>query len=139
MSTRQPVPRTRNGGQWTEAAYWGQIRSVLRRHFRFWKPAQIALQRARIRYTTKSSRQIWAYKCAVCSKFFQRQGVHIDHKEPVGVLTDLAHLPDFMRRLTPEDPDAFQINCLKCHDAKTAEERAARVNAKAGQLVLLQP
>ena len=41
------VERTRNANTWTEAKYWGHIRSHLRRAFRFWKPATDAKLKAR--------------------------------------------------------------------------------------------
>ena len=34
----------RNAGTWSEAKYWGTLRSGLRRLFRFWQPAQDALR-----------------------------------------------------------------------------------------------
>lgn len=132
------VARTRNAGTFTEADYFQAIRSALRDAFRYWKPAQIALQNARFRYMLPSGKTIWAFRCADCGRGFRREGVHIDHVEPVGALRDLAHLADFVRRLTPEDPAAYKIRCVKvCHAAKSGEERAARANAQAGQTALL--
>lgn len=123
------VPKTRNGGTWTEAAYWGALRSGLRRLFRFWQPAMQALHAARIPCRGKHG-QKWAFICADCGRVFPRKQVQIDHVEPAGALTDLAHLPDFVRRLTPEDPKAFAIRCIGCHRKKTDAERAYRDSLK---------
>jgi hypothetical protein len=41
------VPRTRNAGRWTEAQFWGALRSGLRRTFRYWRPATLALDAAK--------------------------------------------------------------------------------------------
>ena len=39
MAVRKPrVPRTRNAGTMTEAAFWSMIRSALRQKSRWWKP-----------------------------------------------------------------------------------------------------
>lgn len=118
------VPKTRNAGTITEAAYWGMLRSGLRRLFRFWKPAVLALHAARIPCSGARG-QKWAYVCADCRRAFPRKLVQIDHVEPCGALTELSHLPDFVRRLTPEDPKAYAVRCLACHQAKTNAERAA--------------
>ena len=115
------VARTRNGGAWTEAAYWGRLRSALRLTYRFWRPALAALKAARVDSGRKAR-----YLCADCDRLFPRKGVQIDHIEPVGALTSLEHLPDFLRRLTPESPAAFRIRCTACHGAKTAGERQGR-------------
>jgi len=124
------VERTRNAGTLSEAGYWGYVRSSLRRAFRFWKPAVIALKRAQVPMKGPRGRK-WAYLCAGCGKLYLRNQVQIDHKEPAGALTDYAHVGDFLRRLTPESPDAYQVLCTGegtsgCHDAKTAREREAK-------------
>jgi len=40
-----------------------------------------------------------------------------------GALTDYAHVGEFVRRLTPESPDAFRVRCLTCHQLKTNSEK----------------
>jgi hypothetical protein len=66
--------------------------------------------------------QKWVYLCAGCGKTHLRKNVHIDHREPCGALTSLDHLPGFLARLTPEDPAAYQVLCLRCHQTKTNQE-----------------
>ena len=122
---KERVPKTRNSGTWTEAQYWGRIRSCLRRMSLFWKPAREALQAARVACAGPRG-QKWAYVCADCGKVFQRKLVHIDHIEPCGKLTDYAHIGDFLRRLLPEGKDAYAVRCLTCHQAKTNAEREER-------------
>lgn len=116
------VPRTRNGGTWSEAKYFQTIRSGLRRMFRFWKPAAMALQAARVPCRGANG-QKWAYVCADCGKVFPRKAVQIDHITPCGALTELGHIADFLQRLTPENTDAFAVRCLACHQNKTNTER----------------
>lgn len=116
------VARTRNGGTQTEAAYWGSVRSCLRRAFRFWKPAQEALRRARVAKAGKHNAK-WAFLCCDCQKLFRRAAVEIDHLVPCGALTSFEHVGDFLRRLTPESPDDYAIRCHSCHQKKTTKER----------------
>lgn len=117
------VPRTRNANTWTEAEWWGRLRSGLRRTFRFWKPAVIALNRAKTPCAGPRG-QKWAYLCAGCGKLFLRKDVNIDHKDPCGQLTTFEHIPEFIAKLTPESPDAFQVLCKRvCHQTKTTKER----------------
>lgn len=95
-----------------------QIRSFLRRAFRFWQPAQEALKRAKRAWPGPRGRK-WGFVCAHCGETFIRAQVEIHHTEEVGSLKTLDELPDFVRRLTPEDPAAYQVLCKKCHKLET--------------------
>ncbi len=118
------VPKVRNAGTMTEAAYWGMLRSGLRRLFRFWKPAVAALHAARFPCKGPNG-QKWAYLCHDCKKPFPRKQVQIDHVVPCGTLTSFEHVGEFIERLTPEDAGAYAVRCLTCHQAKTNAERSA--------------
>ena len=120
------MPRTRNGGQWTDAMFYSAIRSALRARFRFWKPATEALALASRPSQSKNKRLKKEYRCAACGKWFPRKDVEIDHVEPCGSLRSLEDVASFIERLTPEDPKAFQIVCKPCHKRKTQAERIAR-------------
>jgi 5-methylcytosine-specific restriction endonuclease McrA len=104
------VERTRNAGTWTEAQYWGRLRSALRNTFRYWKPAAIALKRAK---------RGNMFICAACGAACKREGVEVDHITPCGQLTRPEHIAGFLERLTPEDPAAYQVLCKECHSVKT--------------------
>lgn len=117
------MARTRNGGQWTEARFWQAVRSALRRGFRFWRPAVLALQAARVPCKGPRGRK-WAYLCAKCQRFYLRKHVQIDHVKPCGQLTRPDHLAEFLARLTPEGAGSYQVLCLTCHPTKTKAERA---------------
>jgi Zn finger protein HypA/HybF involved in hydrogenase expression len=106
--------RNRNGGKWTEAKYWSVVRSSLRRSFRFWYPGQLAKQAALIPNSKPKM-----YKCAMCKKAFREKEIQIDHKVPCGTLKSYEDIPVFLKRLTPEDPKAFQVLCKECHRKKT--------------------
>lgn len=111
----QRIPRTRNGGRWTEAQYWGRLRSALRQTFRWWEPGKQAMAAAKVGKR---------YRCAACDGLFLRKQVQIDHIVPCGSLRCLADVGPFLARLTPEDPRAYQVLCESCHQRKTNAERA---------------
>lgn len=116
------MPRTRNGGKWTESGFWGHLRSGLRRTFRFWQPAILALNGARVACKGPRGRK-WAYLCAACNKLHLRKNVQIDHIAAVGELRNPDHIAPWIARLTAEDPKAFQVLCRTCHQSKTNAER----------------
>ena len=112
------TPKTRNGGTFTEARYWQQVRSALRRGFRFWKPIQDCLKAARIAKAGPHGAK-WAFKCAQCGGLFLRKNVQVDHVVECGSLKRPEDLAPFLERLTAESPDAFQVLCKQCHKSKT--------------------
>lgn len=126
MKKRQPrikrkttrVPRTRAGGEWTEAGYWGFIRGTLRRGARNYPPiARLALERARRENQSDNKRLKWEFQCADCGCWFPRKEVRVDHVEPAGKLTCYDDLPGFVRRLYCE-LDNLQVLCIPCHDER---------------------
>lgn len=118
------VRRTRNGGEWTEAEFFGFIRSNLRLMSRKWNPRKLAEHRARAPYTGPNKRQKWKYQCARCWGWFKRTEVEVDHVEPCGTLKSFDDAGEFLRRLLVE-VDGFEVLCEECHQAKTNRQRAA--------------
>lgn len=120
-------PLTRNANTWTEAKYWGGIRSALRRLFRFnWEPAKQALVAARRAYRGANKLQKWEHQCSNCLRWYMRKEVELDHVVPCGSLRCAADVGPFLERLHPETPEAYQVICKSCHKKKTAEERKNR-------------
>lgn len=111
------VERTRNGGTWTEARYFGFIRSALRAAFMKWGPKNAAKLNAKIGHNQ--------YVCAECEGVFGNKDVQVDHIEPCGSLKDYGDLPGFVERMFCE-VEGFQLLCKGCHQTKTNEERKAR-------------
>lgn len=128
MAKRKLVPRTRNHGTMTEAGYFGGLRSALRRHYRYWKPAAAALNAAKRKSQSKNKRLKSEYACASCKKWFPRKEVEIDHVEPCGSLRCLEDIAPFFARLTAEGIDSYQILCKPCHQDITNQEREQRKN-----------
>lgn len=111
------VERTRAGGQWTEARYFGFIRSALRAAFMKY-PVKHQVKKNCMQLTDEGSR----YKCQGCGELFRSNQVQVDHIEPCGSLKTFDDLPGFVERMFCE-ADGFQLLCKDCHQSKTNEER----------------
>lgn len=141
------VPRTRNGGTWTEAQFFGRIRGALRKTFAAWVPMNVAMKAAR-RPSQRTDRPLlkWEYQCAVCKAWFplKEEGpegeklIQVDHITQAGSLRRLEDLPGWVERLTEENPANFQILCIPCHQEKTNAERGIKTVAEM-QRDLFQP
>ena len=118
------VPKTRNAETWTEAKYWGMLRSALRRAFRYWKPITDCKIESRRPNEGDNKRQKWEYQCNHCDDWFADKEVQVDHIIPVGSLRSSDDLKGFIERLTPEE--GFQTLCKPCHKIKTDAENEAR-------------
>jgi 5-methylcytosine-specific restriction endonuclease McrA len=116
---RITVPRTRNASTMTEAQYFAQIRSHLRNAFRWWRPMQIALKAASRPSQSSNKRLKTEFKCAKCKQWFPRKDVEIDHKIECGSLSKYGDIVPFIKRLSAENVNAYQILCRPCHKIKT--------------------
>lgn len=115
------VPKTRNAGTQTEASFWANIRSALRKLSRYWKPIQKTKMEARREYEGPNKRQKFEYQCNHCKKWFKETDVCVDHIIPAGSLSSSTDLPGFVERLFSED--GYQVLCDPCHNIKTVEDR----------------
>lgn len=114
------VPRTRAGGEWTEAAFWAFIRSGLRGMSRRWPPlVRLAMKRQRRPNQSSNRRMKWEFQCQDCQRWFPGKLVEVDHIEPCGSLKSFEDLPGFAARLFCE-VDGLQVLCNECHGAKTS-------------------
>ena len=117
--------RTRNANTMTEAAYWGKVRSALRKAFAYWKPAQAAVKAAECGTMTnpETGRQKNVYRCAACGVADFREAMQIDHVDPCGPLRSSDDVVRFLERLTCEDSSKFQLLHKTCHQEKTNRGR----------------
>lgn len=125
MNVKKRAVKTRGNNTLTEAGYWGKIRSVLRRGFRFYPPIKLCKENSRRKYTGKNKRLKWEYECAKCGKWFKEKEIQVDHIVPLGSLKCGDDLAGFIERLTCE-VDGLQILCKSCHQTKTNKERKQR-------------
>jgi len=108
------VPRTRAGGEWTEAAFWGWLRSGLRQMSLRWPPRKQVELAARRRYNGTNKRRTWEYLCAACGSWFAGKEIQVDHIEEIGTLKAFSDLPQFCERLFCEKSD-LRVLCDNCH------------------------
>lgn len=86
------VARTRNSGTMTEAAFFGWIRSQLRRMSQRWKPIYETRREGR-RYATAEERArfgrprlVYVNTCQQCNEWFPCDDLEVDHLIPCGSL-----------------------------------------------------
>ena len=124
-SKRIVAPKTRNLNTWSESEFFSRIRSALRRAFRYWKPMQIALEKASRPSQSANKRLKKEYQCANCGAWRARKEVEIDHIEECGSLNKYEDIIPFLKRLTKEEINAYQILCKDtCHKIKTQQYKA---------------
>ena len=111
------VPRTRAGGEWTEASFMGWIRSGLRRLSLRWPPRKQTELAARRRYTGPNARRTWEYLCAECGCWCAGKDIQVDHIEEIGTLKTFQDLPKFCERLFCEK-EGLRVLCAECHQAR---------------------
>lgn len=113
------VPRTRAGGEWTEAAFWNFLRSGLRQLSRRWPPlVRHAANAARREYSGPNARQKWEYQCSACCHWYMRKEIQIDHIVECGPLRSFADLSVFAERLFIEK-EGLRVLCESCHEQRT--------------------
>ena len=114
------VERTRCGGTWTEARYFGFIRSALRAAFIKY-PVKSHVKASVKEMTDDGAR----WRGASCDGLFLSKDTQVDHIVPCGSLRTYDDLPGFVERMFCE-AEGFQVLCKACHQDKTNAERAAR-------------
>jgi len=122
------VPRTRAGGEWTEARFWGFLRTGLRQMSRRFPP--IARQvRAKYRRENESEnrRLKWEYFCSSCGEWFPEKETQVEHTTACGSLKSWEEFKTFAERLFVE-VEELRIFCLTCHEEKTKQEKEDRKN-----------
>lgn len=119
------VPRTRAGGEWTEAAFWGFLRSGLRQMSRRWPARKQALQAARVPYTGENRRRKWSYRCSRCGEIYKATEVEADHIIPCGSCRSWEEFAEFGRRLFCE-AGGMRVLCKACHQEVTNADRQKR-------------
>ena len=113
------APKTRNGGQWTEARYRGFVRSALRKA---WQATKKAARVERGIYMCAGYGREQHLVTASIKVDGKRKGnIFTDHIEPIGT-----HLTwdETIAKMFCEQEN-LQLLCLACHKIKCADERKA--------------
>lgn len=124
-------PKTRNGRQWTEARFFGFLRTGLRQMSVRWHPRRLAMDSARREAKPEEKlhpNQRFVYECASCHKWLSAKQVEVDHIDAIGSLKKFDDLPGFCERLFCE-VDGFQVLCVSCNEAKKHVDKANREDA----------
>ena len=116
------TPPYKNYPAWSEARFWGFIRSALRSAWSKYPPKYTVLKDARRDYKGPKKSQKYEFQCNECKKWHVSSNVSVDHIVPAGSLKCYADLPGFVERLFVAKED-LQVLCKGCHNIKTAEER----------------
>lgn len=115
--------KTRAGGTWTEARYFGFIRSTLRQATMRYPVKQMVLKaNRRDNDGTFDKRTKFIYNCEMCKVEGQGKIMEVDHINPAGSLKCYADLPGFVERLFCE-ADNLRVICKKCHAKVTKEHK----------------
>lgn len=110
------VEKPHNCGTWSEARKRAFIVSALRYASRKWGPMH-ACKRA-----GKLGRN--QYLCASCGSVVGNKDIAVDHIHPViDPEVGFVSWDVYIERMFPEQ-DGYQLLCSKCHEQKTAKERA---------------
>ena len=126
-----PKPeKTRCGGTWTEARYWGFIRSALRGAFTRYPVNYQCRNAAKRPYKGPNKLQKNEYQCGVCGGWFLQKNTQVHHVVECGSLKSYSDLPGFVERLFCEAKD-LQVICKPCHkkithDPKTRPARGRK-------------
>ncbi len=125
MAGRIGGPKTRNGGDWTEARFRSFIRSQLRAATMRWGPISNCLRDARV--------ERGVYLCAGCKEEVPAtikvgrkrvKNAHVDHILPiVDPDTGFVSYDMLIERMFCE-ADNLQVLCNECHTTKTNDEKA---------------
>ncbi len=123
---------------WTQAKFFGFLRSGLREKFNRWPPKYEVIKEAaetvlakdehgnRVVYKTGKKagdfKTIKMYKCAECKQLFKQKEVQVDHIMPAGTLKSFEDLGKFAENLFV-GTGQLQVMCKPCHESKTQQEK----------------
>jgi len=105
-------------GTMTRAAFFGWLRSRLRKHSLAWKPIKTVRDACRIPYVGPNKRRKWNYECSECKRLVGSDEIEIDHIQEAGSLRCFEDIPGFVQRLFC-DSSGLRAVCSTCHDKKT--------------------
>lgn len=123
---------------WTQAKFFGFLRSGLREKFNRWPPKYEVIKLAastqllkdddgnRVVFKTGKKvgefKTIKMYRCSSCSQSFRQKDVQVDHIMPAGTLKTFEDLGAFAKNLFV-GTEGLQVMCKPCHERKTRQEK----------------
>lgn len=109
------VPKPRNNGSMSEAAFFGWLREKLRRASMYWKPISVVKKEAQVPYVGENKRRKFSYVCSECKELFSDKEIVVHHIVECGSLKSFEDLPGFAERLFVEK-EGLAVLCKGCHD-----------------------
>lgn len=113
--------------EWSEAKFWGFIRSGLRSKANRYPVKYAVLADAKRPYTGDNKRQKFEYLCAVCKKYHPQKQIEVDHITPAGKLSCYEDLPGFVERLFC-GKEGLRVVCKDCHREITRQHKENKNN-----------
>lgn len=114
----------------TRAAYFNWIRGQMRRAWSRHpvKNKFIRLHRFKAPLGKKgpanpNGKEVWAAKCACCTKTFKQNLLQVDHIDAAGSFTSWQDFNVWMMGLMHINVKGLQFLCKKCHDTKTYADK----------------
>lgn len=120
--SRAKTPPYSEYPEWSEAKFWGFVRSSLRSASSRWPPKYMCLNLATRPYVGPDKRRKKERQCAHCKEWFATTQTQADHIVPAGKLSSWEDLVPFVQRMFV-GVEGFQCLCSVCHNRKTQEER----------------
>ncbi len=113
---------------WSEARFWGFLRSALRSAWSKWPPKYEVLAEAKRPYTGSNKLQKWEFLCTKCGSYYKQKDVSVDHIIPAGSLSSWEDIPEFASRLFV-GKDQLRVLCNTCHQRITnIQKKSARTS-----------
>lgn len=122
VTKKNTVPKTRNAGTMTDAAFFQWIRQILRRASVYWKPISQVRKEAQVLYKGNNKRRKYSYVCSNCKNEYASTEINVHHKIECGSLKSFDDLPDFVERLFCEK-EFLCVLCKNCHDEEHKKEK----------------
>lgn len=131
---RPSGPKSRNGGQWTEARYNSFITSLLRGGTRRWGPKHEVKKAARVErgiYLCNSCQTEGPATVKIDGK--RKDNAVVDHINPiVDPNVGFTSWDEYIKRMFCE-ADNLQVLCRECHETKSNAERQQAKERRANE------
>lgn len=114
------VEKPYNAGTFSEAAFFGWIRSRLRKMSQAWKPIQEVKKAAKRPYVGENKRRKFSYECSRCLQLFSDKEVAVHHIVPAGTLKSFDDIGAFCKNLFVEK-NLLILLCDGCHTREHEE------------------
>lgn len=111
--------------EWTQARFFGFLRSALRSASSRYPPKYECLNAASRPYVGPDKRRKKERQCAICEGWFPTTQTEADHIVPAGSLKSWDDLVPFTQRLFC-GVEGFRCVCKPCHRKITAEQKESK-------------